>query len=455
MNLQASSVLLQISRRLQTSSTGLRLSDLQSVLPKISRRTLQRVIAGAIQETRLLATGAGKATRYHLAPSSIAMLESKQTNSKTKAPPLQIKWSTAAQESIDYILQPLKDRKPVGYQQSLLEAYVPNQTSYLSKETCAALEMMGRAHHSTHKPTLAATVAKNVLSRLLVDLSWASSQLEGNTYSLLDTQRLLELGQSKRGTDSFETQMILNHKQAIEYLVLPDKPHKLSTRTLFDLHAMLSDGLLPNPQDGGRIRLGIVGIGQSTYHPLGLPAQLERLLGEIVTTANQIHSPVEQALFLMVHLPYLQPFADVNKRTSRLAANVPLVIANLCPISFLGVERDAYSKAVLAIYELLDPTPMTELFEAAYMRSCYEYMAVEQQLIAPDPLRTKYRKELTVVVCQIVRRQATPIPDTLDSKDQAAFVAIVQKELTGLTTGNAIRFGLRPLEVEEWRKSST
>ena len=319
MNLQASSILLQISRRLQTSPAGLSLSDLEILLPKIARRTLQRVLAQAIQEKRLLTTGVGRATRYHPAANSTASFQSKQV--KRPIPPLQIKWSVAAQKSIDYILQPITKRKPVGYQQSLLEAYVPNQTSYLSKEVCASLEGMGRAHHSTHKSELTATVAKNVLSRLLVDLSWASSRLEGNTYSLLDTQKLLQFGELKGGIESLETQMILNHKQAIEYLVLPDKPRQLNVRTMYDLHALLSDGLLPNPHDGGRIRLHMVGIGQSTYRPLALPAQLERLLDEIVITANEIKSPVEQALFLMIHLPYLQPFADVNKRTSRLAAN--------------------------------------------------------------------------------------------------------------------------------------
>jgi Fic family protein len=460
MNLQTSSALLQISRRLQTATAGLSLSDLEKALPKIPRRTLQRVVAVAMKEARLLSTGAGKATRYHLASSTIDILASKHPKPKTKTPPLQMKWSAAAQKSIDYILQPLQERKSVGYQQSLLEAYVPNQTSYLSPESCASLEAMGRAHHGTNKPEVAATVAKNVLTRLLVDLSWASSQLEGNTYSLLDTQRLVQFGQLRRGQDgqgdqdgknAKEAQMILNHKTAIEYLVLPERPHYLSVQTVCDLHALLSDGLLENPMDGGRIRTGIVGIGQSSYHPLALPPQLERLLGEIVRTANEIKSPIEQALFLMVHLPYLQPFIDVNKRTSRLAANVPLIIANLCPISFLGVERDAYVQAVLCIYEQVDPTPMMELFVAAYTRSCYEYVAVEHHLIEPDPLRTKYRKELTVVMCQIVRAQAVSIPDNLPVQDQAAFEAIVQHELAHLTTGNAIRFGLRPLEVEAWR----
>jgi Fic/DOC family len=451
MNLQTSDVLLLVMRRLQKSSAGLSLSDLEGLLPKITRRTLQRTLQHAVQETRLLATGSGKATRYHLSPASSQLLSTKSHPSKQASTP--IVWSAAAQNSIDYIEQPLSKRKPVPYQQSLLEAYVPNQTGYLSADMCASLEAIGRAHHSTYKPELAATVAKNVLSRLLVDLSWASSQLEGNTYSLLDTARLVQFGKLRQGKDAKEAQMILNHKNAIEYLVLPDKPHQLSVQTVFDLHALLSDGLLENPQDGGRIRVGIVGIGQSSYQPLGLPPQLERLLGEIVRTASQINSPIEQALFLMVHLPYLQPFIDVNKRTSRLAANVPLIIANLCPISFLGVERDAYAKAVLCIYEQIDPTPMAELFVAAYIRSCYEYVAVEHHLIEPDPLRTQYRKELTAVVCQIVRGQAVPIPVTLAPQDQAAFVAIVQKELTGLTSGNAIRFGLRPLEVGAWRQS--
>ena len=130
------------------------------------------------------------------------------------------------------------------------------------------------------------TFARDILSQLLIDLSWASSQLAGNTYSRLDTQRLIEFGQAADGKGALETQMILNHKQAIEYLVRDPELARVDTVTVIALHAFLSDGLMADPMACGRVR----------------------------SRAAQIRDPFEQAFFLKVHLPYLQPFEDVNKR---------------------------------------------------------------------------------------------------------------------------------------------
>ena len=110
--------------------------------------------------------------------------------------------------------------------------------------------------------------------------------------------------------------------------------------------------LLPNPVDEGRLRQHVVEIGKSVYRPLSVPAQIDEMLDEVLDKANRIDDPFEQSFFAMVHLPYLQPFADVNKRTSRLAANLPLIRANLCPLTFLDVPERAYTCAMLGVYEL-------------------------------------------------------------------------------------------------------
>ena len=188
--------------------------------------------------------------------------------------------------------------------------------------------------------------------KMLVDLSWASSHLEGNSYSRLDTRRLIEHGRAASGKAAFETQMILNHKAAIEFLVENLDRARVDRFTLLNLHATLAENLLADESNEGRLRRHPVGIGQSAYTPPSIPQQLEETLDRLLDKARRIDDPFEQSFFLFVHLPYLQPFADVNKRTARLAANLPLFHARLCPLTFIGVPADSYQRAMLGVYEL-------------------------------------------------------------------------------------------------------
>ncbi len=146
------------------------------------------------------------------------------------------------------------------------------------------------------------------------------------------------------------------------------------------LHALLSDGLMPDPAMCGRIRSRAVEIGGSVYLPVALPQRLEELFGIVVGMAAEIEDPFEQAFFLMVHLPYLQPFEDVNKRVSRLAANIPFIRHNLCPLSFIDVPQQAYVDAMIGVYELNQVDLLRDVFVWAYERSCQQYVAVQQKL---------------------------------------------------------------------------
>jgi Fic family protein len=294
------------------------------------------------------------------------------------------------------------------------------------------LHALGR---SPADQTPAGTFAKDILNRLLIDLSWASSHLEGNTYSRLDTERLIEYGQAAEGKDALETQMILNHKQAIEYLVLTPEHASVRTDTLIALHAFLSDGLMADPAAVGRIRR------------------------RAVQMASEITDPFEQAFFLMVHLPYLQPFEDVNKRVSRLAANIPFIRHNLCPMSFIDVPQQAYVDAMLGVYELNRVELLRDVFVWAYERSCQQYVAVKQNLVPPDIFRLRHRQALAEVIAAIVRQgeaateQAvrSKIPPSVPLAEQDHFTSLVLAEFAALHVGNAVRFGIRPLELAAWQ----
>ena len=178
--------------------------------------------------------------------------------------------------------------------------------------------------------------------------------------------------------------------------------------------------------------------------------------------AGEILDPFEQAFFLMVHLPYLQPFEDVNKRVSRLAANIPLIQCNLSPLSFIDVPREAYVEGTLGVYELKRVDLLRDVFVWAYERSCQQYVAIRQQLVPPDTFRLRYRAELTATVHAIVQRAARvtdgtikkALPSSIKKSDRPRFIALVREEFGSLHEGNAIRFGLRPLEYAEWNRTN-
>jgi hypothetical protein len=176
--------------------------------------------------------------------------------------------------------------------------------------------------------------------------------------------------------------------------------------------------------------------------------------------AGEIIDPFEQAFFLMVHLPYLQPFEDVNKRTSRLAANIPLLRHNLCPLSFLDVPVDAYVEATLAVYELQRVDLLRELFVQAYARSCQQYVAVQQQLVPPDLFRLRWRAEIGQAVKALVQRGLRltdtnlrrVTPAVVPPAERARFGQQLHTEFATLHAGNAVRFGLRALEWQAWQQ---
>jgi hypothetical protein len=163
----------------------------------------------------------------------------------------------------------------------------------------------------------------------------------------------------------------------------------------------------------------------------------------------------------MVHLPYLQPFDDVNKRVSRLAANIPFVKANLSPLAFTDVPRELYTHAVLGVYELNRTELLRDVFIWAYERSADRYAAVQQSLGQPDPFRLRHRDSLRALIAGIVREKlyrrdaARRIvgwtSDNVAPEDQEAFRRAAEDELLGLHEGNFARYSLTPSEFEAWR----
>lgn len=414
---------------------------------------MQRSIAKLIERNQIVARGEGRARRYF--PSGVnAGIDALLVGTESFPPFIPL--SADSHDVLVYIDQALEARKPVGYQRDFLDAYRPNETWYLSESLRRQLLKMGRTADADEP---AGTYSRAILNRLLIDLSWASSHLEGNTYSRLDTRELIDHGRAASGKAAIETQMILNHKTAIELLVENIDSAEFNRYTLMNLHSALAENLLPNPADEGRVRQHAVDIGKSVYRPLSTPQQIESALDELLNKANLIRDPFEQSFFMLVHVPYLQPFADINKRTSRLAANLSLFRANLCPLTFLDVPEQAYSRATLGVYEMTRVELLRDLYVWAYERSTQEYLAIKQDLAEPDPIRLAWRDFIKLTLRAIVTHpERDPlaciqqlVAEGVPAGEQAGVQAVIIEELKRLHEGVLARYGLRPSEYRAWR----
>jgi hypothetical protein len=342
-----------------SSPQGLGIDALVSALPQTPKRSLQRQLAQLVASGILQREGNARATRYQLAnalpiatpkvaPIVAPIVTPITTPKVTPASYLISEQWHVAEEREDYfqyvplsetsralvnqIRRPLAARIPVAYEPDWLIAYEPNVTFYLDVHTRSQLQRLGDTGMDT-KPV--GTYGRDILDRLLIDLSWASSRLEGNTYSRLDTERLILQGEPAGNKDALETQMILNHKRAIEMLVESAAEIDMDRYTFLNLHGLLSENLMPDAAACGRVRLREVNISGTVYKPTAIPQLIETQFTLLLQKAKAILDPFEQAFFILVHLPYLQAFEDVNKRVARIGANIGFIKHNLCPLTFI------------------------------------------------------------------------------------------------------------------------
>jgi len=425
----------------------------------LPRRTLQRRLALLVAQKKIVAEGRGRACRYRLStPEPSIKPVSHQPLVRDLASYLPV--SSPGEEIKQLVCRPIQGRHPVGYNRKFLDNYRPNKTFYLTKNIRQQLMARGK---SSQEQRPAGTYAHQIFNRLLIDLSWNSSRLEGNTYSLLETQRLLEMGEATEGKKALEAQMILNHKAAIELLVDQSSELGFNRYSILNLHALLSDNLLADPQACGRLRTIPVGIAKTVYHPLEVPQQIDECFQQLLDTTAAIEDPFEQSFFFMVQMPYLQPFEDANKRVSRLAANLPFIRENLSPLSFVDVPARAYIDGILGVYELNRIELLRDVFVWAYERSCARYAAVRQSLGSPDPFRLRHRDSIVNTVAKIVlngldkktaaifikqRAGELAAPD-----DRPKFIEVVETEIISLHEGNIARYHLRPSQYQAWEKT--
>lgn len=442
----------EVSIRPIAAAAGLSPSD------ETDRKAIRRALISLTEQGLLTSKGKRRSRVYVLSAAEktkVSEIEGTGKNNYFAG----ITLSPESENLLKNVSQPIAGRIPVGYNFDFLNLYEPNETFYLSAGQRENLLALGRVEATERA---AGTYARNILDRLLIDLSWNSSRLEGNTYSLLETKRLIELGETVSGKDAAEAQMILNHKAAIEYIVETSEEEQITIHEVCSIHALLSENLLGDPAASGRIRNITVSIGGSTYIPLENPHILRECFQLFVEKINRIEDPFEQSFFSIVHLSYLQAFEDVNKRTARLVANIPLVKQNLKPLSFTDVNKDAYVTALLAVYENNNISLLSDLYLWAYTRSSQRYSAIQQSLGEPNLLKLKYRLEIqeivrTIILEKIEGDQVTKkIKELIDKKDlpesvRSEFINLIETEIMSLHEGNVARFKVRPSEYQAWK----
>ena len=364
-------------------------------------------------------------------------------------------FSSASLNAIEEVNKPIFERLPVAYADDWFNSYQPNSSYYLSQRVRQQLLALGQR---TSGQDPAGTYAHQIFHRLIIDLSYNSSRLEGNTYSLLDTERLLLHGDTAEGKLDEEKAMILNHKEAIRYLVDNAPKIEISRNVICTLHYLLSDGLL-DAAETGKVRQHGVRIGGSTYMPFEDPRMLDLQLERIAGKAVAITDPYERSIFLLVHISYLQAFADVNKRTARLAANISLIQANLVPLAFSDVRVEDYMSAMIAIYELQDVKPLVDLYVYSYLRTCAAYDATVKSM-GFDEIRIRYRQERREIVREVilqnlsgesmmkfVRVQAT---ERVPKKAREDFAEDVFEDLKQMDQSRLAGLGVTSEELRKW-----
>lgn len=400
----------------------------RSVAPEVSPVTVWRALKRLVDEGRLEVAGKARATGYSLAGAAVVRAH----------------------------LQTPHHRRRLGvYRREFVDGYIPNRSFYLGE---ADRERLHEAGRPVPQPLPAGTFAQRILESLLVDLSWASSRMEGNTYDILETGRLIRFGEEASGKERREAVMILNHKEAIQYVVEHLAEVTVSRLDIFGIHALLADGLLADPAMAGRLRRMPVGISYSSYRPLDDFLAIEEEFDVLVGKAAAIEDPFEQSFFLLVHIPYLQAFEDVNKRTSRIASNIPLLKSGLAPMSFVALDDAAYIDGLIGIYELNNVSLFREVYVDAYLASADNYRVLRAEVESPDKAALAYRDFVREAVrCSVLEWKGF-LPDRvrtmaaeagIPEADREQVVLYVGEQFRGLHEGNLIRYRLR-LEDIAW-----
>lgn len=313
-----------------------------------SDSTMKRLLSAAVKEGNIETAGRGPATKYKLTPQAHVTM------------PLDL--ATYFDKDID------EREVQESFNFDLIRDVLPKVEIFTKEE----LEVLNAAQLEFEKNTEGMTELeyRKEMERLGVDLSWKSSQIEGNTYSLLETERLLKDKQTASGKTKEEAVMLLNHKDAFDFVLdIPDYLKELSVHRIEDIHSILTKEL----EVDRNIRHRRVGITGTNYRPLDNEFQIREALEDTCTLVNGKDNVFEKALLTLVLLSYIQAFVDGNKRTARITSNAVLIANGYCPISFRTVDSIDYKKAMLMFYEQNNIAAFKKIFIEQFLFAVKTY----------------------------------------------------------------------------------
>lgn len=303
----------------------------------VSYATVKRILVKLVNENLIETKGKGKGTKYIIS-SAYELLQ-----------PI----------DLDLYYQKEIDERiiKVDYNFGLITEILFKHNVFSSKENQKLLLLQKK--YTENVLQLSENEYKKELERLAIDLSWKSSQIEGNTYSLLETERLLKEKETASGKTKDEAVMLLNHKDAIDFIIdNPDYLIPLSVSKIEDIHSILVKELIIEKN----IRQRRIGISGTNYKPLDNEFQIKEALINMCYLINNKDNVFEKALLVLVLISYIQPFMDGNKRTARIVSNAILINYNFCPISFRTIDSIEYKKAMLLFYEQNNISSFKEIF---------------------------------------------------------------------------------------------
>lgn len=309
----------------------------ESISKTVSYATVKRTILKLIEDNLVTKVGQGKSTKYLISPAYEILY------------PIEIE---------NYFLKEIDERK---IKASFNLQLIPETLKKLSVFTNNELEQLNllQKQFEMNISQLSDIEFKKELERLAIDLSWKSSQIEGNTYSLLETERLLKEKETAAGKTKEEAIMLLNHKNAIDFVIEnPDFLIPLSVSKIEYIHSLLIKELGVDKN----IRRGRVGISGTNYRPLDNEFQILEALSSMCELINDKENVFEKALLILLLISYIQPFVDGNKRTARIVSNAVLMNYKYCPISFRTVDSVEYKKAMLLFYEQNNISGFKQIF---------------------------------------------------------------------------------------------
>lgn len=302
----------------------------------ISMPTLNREMAALVAENYLLKIGKGRTTSYSISPF------------------YKIFASLGLSDYFDQ--EPDARSAATGFNYDLLD--ILQSVDLLKPEEEKLLDEL-KQEYQDNISSLSPALYKKELERLTIELSWKSSQIEGNTYSLLETERLFLEKEEAQDKPKEEAIMLLNHKDALNFLLEnKDMAKNLSLRVLEEIHALLIKDLGVNKN----IRSRSVGITGSAYKPLDNEYQIKESLEQMCSLINSKDNGFEKALLAVVLISYIQPFEDGNKRTGRMISNALLIAYDACPLSYRSVDSLDYKKAMLLFYEQNNMAAFKQIF---------------------------------------------------------------------------------------------